>query len=224
MKSCVINFASGNWYPTGQDRLAASIEAHGNGIPLLPFSNAAELGCPPHEQVPYAFKAYAFKRAMELGYELILWCDAAVWAIQPIQPVFDYLAEHSHLFFVNSNIGRFVSDACLRGFNLSRDAAMTMPELTGCCMGLNMTTPLAQEFFRQYMDKANDGFSFIGSWNNDQHQVSDDPRCAGHRHDQSCASIIACNLGMTYLVPHETFFSYWAPTVKDTVVFVNRGM
>jgi hypothetical protein len=224
MKPCIINYAQGCWYPAGQARLRESVSTVGGGYPVLTFTNAAELGCPPHGDVPYAFKPYAFKKAMELGYDLILWCDASVWAIKPLKPVFDYLEQHSHLFFQNSNVGRFSSDACLEGFGLSRDDALTMPELTGCCLGINATAPVTQEFFRQYFAKANDGFSFIGAWTNERRQVSSDPRCFGHRHDQTCASIIANRLGMQFLVPHETYFSYWAPVVKDSVVLLAQGM
>lgn len=42
--------------------------------------------------------------------------------------------------------------------------------------------------------------------------------------DQTCASIIANRLGMQFLVPHETYFSYWAPVVKDSVVLLAQGM
>jgi hypothetical protein len=174
--------------------------------------------------VPYGFKPYALKRVYEQGYELVLWCDASVWAIKPITPVWDYLAAHSHLFFHNANIGRFTSDACLAGFGLKRDDAMNLSGLMGICMGFNMTAPVTQEFFRQWFAKANDGFSFIGAWSNERHQVSQDDRCAGHRHDQSVASIIAVNLKMELLIAHETFFSYWEPHFKESVVLTAQGM
>lgn len=35
---------------------------------------------------------------------------------------------------------------------------------------------------------------------------------------------IANRLGMQFLVPHETYFSYWAPVVKDSVVLLVHGM
>jgi hypothetical protein len=224
MKTCIINYASEAWYPAGQRRLVESLRAVKNTMSVFTWSHPSELGCPSHQQVPYAFKPYALQRVYEQGYELVLWCDASVWAIKPLNPVWDYLAEHSHLFFHNASVGRFTSDACLSGFNLSRDDAMNLSGLMGICMGFNLTAPVTQEFLRQWLAKAKDGFSFPGAWNNDQQQVSKDPRCAGHRHDQSVASIIAINLKMERLVGHETFFSYWEPKFKDTVVLTAQGM
>jgi hypothetical protein len=231
-KTCIINYAEacwwkggGTWYPQGQARLVQSLKDTGNSdLTCFAWKNADELGCPSHADVPYAFKPYALQRAKEDGYELVLWCDASVWAIKNIQPVFDHLAKHSHLFFHNSNIGRFTSDACLDGFNLSRDKAMNMDGLMGICMGFNLTMPVTQEFLQQWLAKAKDGFSFPGTWNNDQQQVSKDPRCVAHRHDQSVASIIACNLGMKTVIGPETFFTYYEPTMPDCVVLTARGM
>jgi hypothetical protein len=225
MKTCILNYASGAWYPNGQARLVKSLNDVGNSdIPCFVWKDHTQLGCPPHQQVPYAFKPYALQHAKDMGYELALWCDASVWAIKNIQPVFDYLSTHSHLFFHNSCIGRFTSDACLAGFGLSRDDAMNLSGLMGICMGFNLTAPVTQEFLRQWLAKSKDGFSFPGAWKNDQQQVSKDPRCAGHRHDQSVASIIALNLKMELLIAHETFFSYWEPVMKDSVVLTAQGM
>jgi len=224
-KTCIINYASGSWYPRGQDRLVKSLCDVGNGdIPCFAWKNHEELGCPPHVEVPYAFKPYALEHARNMGYELALWCDASVWAVKNIQPVFDYLSEHSHLFFYNANIGRFTSDACLQGFNLSRDEAMNMNMLMGICMGFNLTAPVTQEFLRQWLEKSKDGFSFPGTWNNVEQQVSTDPRCVGHRHDQSVASIIAHNLKMKLVVDSETCFTYYIPKMPDCVVLTAQGM
>ena len=137
MKACIINYASGAWYPAGQRRLVESLNAVGSSVPVHLYTRPEELGCPPHQQVPYGFKPYALQRAFESGYELVLWCDASVWAIKSLIPVWEYLAEHSHLFFHNANIGRFTSDACLAGFGLSRDDAMKLSGLMGICMGFN---------------------------------------------------------------------------------------
>lgn len=224
MKTCIINYASGAWYPRGQARLVQSLADLSFTGSVLTWNNPADLGCPPHQQVPYAFKPYALRRAKEMGFELVLWCDASVWAIRPVTPVFDYLAAHSHMFFHNTSIGMWTSDACLKGFNLDRDKAMDMSMLMGICMGFNLTAPVTQEFLNQWLAKADDGFSFPGDWNNDRKQVSPDPRCRGHRHDQSVASILACNLGMGYIIPHETFFCYWEPHMKPTIVLTAQGM
>jgi hypothetical protein len=86
---------------------------------------------------------------------------------------------------------------------------MDIPMLMGICMGWNMREPKCQEFLRIWLDKAVDGSTFPGSWTNHQREVSADPRVLGHRHDQSAASLIAWQLDMGFIVPHETYFQYY---------------
>lgn len=224
MKKCVINYASENWYPRGQQRLQQSLKDTGFNGDFLKWSDAHEIGSPTHQEAPYAFKPHALKSAFTRGYELVLWCDASVWAVKPIDSVFGYLSEHSHMFFYNTCAGEWTSDACLNGFGISREAAMKIPMLMGICMGFNLTHDVTRKFLNQWLEKSRDGFSFPGDWRNDHNQVSSDPRCKGHRHDQSVASILAFNLGMEYIVPHETFFSYWSPSMKESVVLTGQGM
>lgn len=48
-------------------------------------------------------------------------------------------------------------------------------------------------------------------------------RYRGHRHDQSCASIIAHQLGMR-LHPEQTYDYYYAPNMPETVEFALAGL
>jgi len=230
MKKCVINFSDGggNGGGVGQQRLFDSLIWTGFKDPIFLWKDHKDLGCPSHKEVPYGFKPYALQRAYEEGFELVFWCDASVWAIKSTDSVFEYLQNHSHLFFYNACLGAYTSDACLTGFNIDRDAAIQMPMIMGICMGFNLTNPVTREFLKQWLAKAKDGFSFQGSHWNDQYQVSKDSRCNGHRHDQSVSSIIACNLGMKeLLIAHQTFLAYWQPEViekTDSIVFAAQGI
>ena len=209
MKKCVINFARGSWYAQGQQRLLDSLnEVRFDGDVLL-FNNEADLGAPSHQVCPYGFKPYALARAIELGYTHVIWADASVWAIRNIQPMFDHIDKQGWMFFLNTCTGQWTSDACLEVFGLTRDEAMKQDMLMGICMGFKTTHPVTQQFFKEWLAHANDGKSFPGSWTNKNHEVSHDPRVNGHRHDQSVASILAWKLGMSYLIPHETFFEYY---------------
>lgn len=209
MKKCVINFAKGQWYPRGQARLNQSLKDTGFDGDILLYSDESQVGAPPHQQCPYGFKPFALLKAFTSGYTQVLWCDASVWAIRNIQPMFDHIDQHSHMFFLNTCSGEWTSDACLDQFSLTRNEAMNIPMLMGICMGFNMAHPMCQEFFRRWLRAAQDGKSFPGSWTNESGQVSSDPRVKGHRHDQSAASLIAWKLGMGLIVPHETFFEYY---------------
>lgn len=235
MKTCVINFARGGWYSQGQRRLKESLnEANFSGDTLF-FDNEQQIGAPSHQTCPYGFKPYALATAIKLGYTHVLWADASVWAIRNIQPMFEHIDKQGWMFFHNTCTGNWTSDACLDVFHISRDKAMKMDMLMGICMGFNMTHPTTQQFFLEWLACAYDGKTFPGSWTNHNHEVSQDPRVYGHRHDQSVASILADKLGMSYLVPHETYFQYYEnkkkgifdgdfSLIKPRVVMVAQGL
>lgn len=235
MKKCIINFANGGWYSAGQERLRESLVDVGFDGDVHLFRSEAQIGAPPHQESPYAFKPFALKWAMERGYELVIWADASVWAVKPIQPMFDHLAENGWMFFLNTCTGNWTSDACLKSFGVDRELSMRIPMLMGICMGWNMGTLRCQNFLRTWLEKATDGVTFPGSWTNKHHEVSQDPRVYGHRHDQSAASLIAWQTGMDLIIPHETFFQYYEnpqkirfngdlSMVKPHSVMVAQGM
>jgi hypothetical protein len=51
---------------------------------------------------------------------------------------------------------------------------------------------------------------FNGNWNNSNNTESTDPRCMGHRHDQTCAELVAHKLAIP-LQPSviNRFFKQW---------------
>ena len=237
MKKCVLNWAKGEWYPKGQQRLIDSLKKVNFDGDVLTFTEEQEINCPPHNKVPYGFKPYAIKYAIELGYELILWCDASIWAVKPIEPIFEEIEKNQYCFFHNTITGPFSSDASLKSFGITREEAFNIPMLIGGCIGLNMTTDICKEFFKRWLEKANDGVTFPGCWHNNNNEVSNDPRVRGHRHDQTAASIIAYQLDMKFIIPHFTYFQYYQnPTnntyamnpdmslINDSIVLVAQGM
>ena len=211
MKKCIVNFAKGGWYPAGQRRLRESLVENDFDGDIFTFHSESELGpdCPSHQEAPYAFKPFALKWAFEHGYDHVIWTDASVWAIRPIEPMFEHIEKHGWMFFLNTCTGNWTSDACLKSFSIDREQAMNIQMLMGICMGWNLTHPLCRSFLNVWLEKAVDHVTFPGSWTNKHHEVSSDPRVYGHRHDQSAASIIAWRLGMNLIVPHETYFEYY---------------
>lgn len=235
MKKCVINFAAGGWYPRGQQRLVSSLHSTSFDGDIKAHCHESQIGAPPHSECPYGFKPYALLNAVQLGYTHVLWADASVWAIKNIQPMFDHIDRHGWMFFLNTCTGNWTSDACLEAFGVTRDESMNIPMLMGICMGFNMTHPTTQKFLEIWLEHARNGKSFPGSWTNKFQEVSSDPRVYGHRHDQSAASIIAHQLGMSLIVPHETYFEYYQnprktifdgdlSLVKPHTVMVAQGM
>lgn len=218
LKTCVINFASGSWYPMGQIRLRESLQEVGFTGDVITWRAETEISpdTPLHRDCPYGFKPYALKWAVDQGYELVLWVDASVWAIRNVQPMFDHIEKRGWLLFYNCIAGNWTSDACLAQFGVTRDQAMQVNMLMGICMGWDMRQPKCQNFLERWLAKSRDGVSFPGSWTNTRHEVSADPRVYGHRHDQSVASILAHQLDMNLVVPHQTYFMYYENPTKNS--------
>ena len=65
---------------------------------------------------------------------------------------------------------------------ISRDEANQMPMFSAGFTGLDFANPIAVEFFDKWKQSMLDG-QFLGEWSN-------------HRHDMTCASIIANKMGL----------------------------
>lgn len=201
MKKCVVSFADTPFYQTKMKRLEESLKGNFDGD-FLGFTNVNQIGSPTHQQIPYAFKPYAIQKAIDLGYELILWCDSPVHAIKSIEPVFDHIEKHGYLFFDNIGhpLGRWTNDKCLEYFNISRQEAMDIQQIMACCMGFDMRDASVYYLFKDYMSELYR--LYHGSWDN-------------HRHDQS---VMSCLLATKFqekgrqdfniLNGHDTYFIY----------------
>lgn len=233
----VINFAKNAWYPRGQARLVQSLRDTGFKGSLYAWNDERQVAMPPHEMMPYAFKIGAFNDAAVQGHRLILWCDAAVFAIKDITPIFDYVRKHGHVFYHSGFFcSQWTSDRCLEAMGVTRDEAASMPMYMACCMGLNLDHPRSAEFLRRLTHRCSDGVSLPGHWTNQNHEVSSDPRCQGHRHDQSIGSILAAQLGMEVIIGHQHHFAYFTngifqyggennlSGIADSVVMLSQGL
>ncbi len=218
-KKIVVSFADGvGHYAKAMMRLELSLKQVGFGGEFELFygiNDYGHIGSPQHkgtsDAVPYAFKAYSIKKAMEVeGVRYILWCDSVLYATKSIEPVFEYIKEHGYLLFDNIgfSIGDYTSDACLDKWGMSREESFNSKMLMCCCMGFDLQNEKAKDFLDKYIAAASDGVSYQGDWFNNDLQVSRDLRCNGHRHDQSVASILAKQLGMTVTNAQQTFMAY----------------
>jgi hypothetical protein len=205
---CVVSFADkvGN-YQKKMKRLEDSLKGNFDGD-FLGFTSYDEIGSPRHSDVPYAFKPYAIQKARDLGYDLILWADSPVYAIKPIQPVFDHIFQNDYLLFDNIgySLGDYSSDKQLDYFNITRQQAWDIPQVMACVMGFDFTEPVTQDFFKIYKDVARE--LYPGEWSNDDLTESKDARVRGSRHDQSVISCLAYVHGLRITNAQQTFFCY----------------
>lgn len=92
MKHCIVNFSDGS-FKNGQDRLAKSLKDFNYQGDVILFNYFEQVGSKPHLEVPYQFKVYAIEKARQMGYDVVLYCDASLYAIKDVMPVIYYIIE-----------------------------------------------------------------------------------------------------------------------------------
>lgn len=217
-KKVVVSFADGaGHYAKAMMRLELSLKQVGfnkEGEVFKGINDYGHIGSPYHkgsaDAIPYAFKAHSIKKAIDEGVDLLLWCDSVVYATKSIEPIFKHIEEHGYLLFDNIGytIGDFTSDACLEKWGMTRTEAFESKMLMACVMGFDLRNETAKKFLEKYIEAASDGVSYPGCWTNENLQVSNDMRCKGHRHDQSLASILVKQMGLTITHAQATYFAY----------------
>lgn len=192
----VVCFADGLYAPL-LHRLRASFRAHSPQIPVFSFSDFSEIGSPTHAENPYAFKVYAIDTVRRMGYRYVLWCDSVLQLQRPIEPLLpEITARGVYLAKDGWACGTWANDRALQAFGVSRDQAMRITSIWACFMGFDFAVPKAQEFFAQWKAACDEGV-FQGLHSNDEGTESQDPRCRGHRHDQTCAELVAYRVGIS---------------------------
>lgn len=237
-KTYIVSFADGvGNYAKAMMRLELSLKQVGFGDEFHRFkgiNDYAHIGSPFHkgspDAVPYAFKAYSIKKAIEEGARYVIWMDSVVYATKPIWPLLQHIKNQGYIFFDNTgfSVGDYTSDACLAKWGMSRQEAFDSRMIMACVMGFDSEHPRAKEFLEKYIGAASDGVSYMGDWYNNNLQVSNDLRVKGARHDQSVASIIIKQMGLTITNAQNTFFAYAEHKgkipISDTVCLWSEGI
>lgn len=229
MSKCIVSFANttGN-YIRGLSRLVDSLKGNFDGQ-VLAFTDEASIGAPSHQENPYAFKVYVIERAIEAGYDEILYLDSSCFAIRNVQPIFDEIVKDG--FFAQEaghHVGTWCNDMTLERFGISRDEAMGMLMYGNAGMlGLNMMHENGNNFFVKWRGAMLDG-CFKGAWDNRGLTESQDERCRGHRHDMSAGSIIANQMGLNKLYKKGNEWLQYAgvydATANDTIIIKAQGV
>jgi hypothetical protein len=204
MKKALVSFAVGSHYVDKMKRLEQSLHGNFDGD-FLGFTSYEEIGCKTHQEVPFMFKPYAIQKAIDLGYELILWADSQVYAKSNIQPVFDWIQNHYYLIFDNIgfSLGDYTNDRTLNHFEITREQSWKIKMVNAKVFGLHCSHQKA--WFGEYCLLAEQ--LYPGEWTNKFRTESTDMRCNGHRHDQSVLSCLAHKYDMKITKSQDTFFA-----------------
>ena len=227
-QNCIVTLANhrGNYW-AAQERLVQSLLDVGYEGAILAFRSEGEVGAPPHISNPYAFKVYCFEKALKAGYKNILYLDSSVYAIRPIDSIFETIEKDG---YVMQEAGYMVYDFCnkrtLDYFGLDVQSAQIPMygnagllglklENTGDCYCPECTKTIGDEFLKLWRGSMLDGM-FKGEWTGPDR----------HRHDMTCGSIIANQLGMKYQ-PGDEILQYAAPedpVQNETIIFKAQGI
>lgn len=209
---CVISLATKNSrYVDGLARLSNSLRDNASGIDFLGFIHERSVGAPLHTENNYAFKVYAIQKAIDAGYTDILWLDCSVFAVAPIQPLFDIISEQGYWF---EGAGCWLSDWCTNAVldYYKLDQVDEMPMIQSGFMGFNMGDGTGSELFRLFKKACDEGL-FNGSW-------------ADFRHDQSCISAILYNRGINFshLPEYVQYAGIYDKQLNDKIILRCQGM
>lgn len=239
MKVVICSVALGGWYPKGISRLINEFARHGDGLEIQGWVNVLPPGAPAgvvedgYDYTAYCAKPYALMSAMVGGADIAILLDCAFYPIRSIHPLIDHITRTGYYFCKNgAPVGAWSSDRCLERMGTTRDDAMTMEEISSYCVGLNFRHGNCIELVQRWCGFAGDRLTVPGRHTNtfrdsppgrNMGWCSDDPRCKGHRHDQTVLSILAHRMGMRELTERPKFTAYKG-SENDTTVLVNQGM
>lgn len=217
MKRCVVSVATDR-YVKGLDRLAGSPILH---APVMAWRDSLPPGSPTHEDVPYAFKAYALKAAADEGHEVLLWCDACILpGARSFNDLWDKIQRDGYWFSRNGyRNSQWTSDSAYADLfpNIPLDAAKRanheIQHVVATSFGINLKHPIGCAFLNEYFRLANTK-AFCGPWTGGIG--------VQHRHDQTCASVIASRLKMKLTNPPD-FFAYKHGETEATVLIADGG-
>lgn len=184
-----------------------------------------------YELKPHSLSGIAADRA-----DVAIWLDASVYPIKSIAPlVFHVLRVGYYLQPTGFKVGNWVSDRMLKGLGMDRDEVMDWDECASGVVGLDLRVERNRDLIERWCMLEH---LFAGAHSNDKAapegkkyhyrnvgHVSDDPRCWGHRHDQSALAILAHQAGMTELCPRGELVGYPAhDTIKESCCLLIEGM
>lgn len=111
----------------------------------------------------------------------------------------------------------------------SRDEAEEIAQPMSGVYGLKMDHPVGREVNRRMIEYSKREGAFFGPWRNHQNIASHDPRCLGHRHDQTILGFIIHEMNLEMHIPHESFLVYSYDStdmdrLADSICLLCRGM
>lgn len=236
---CVVNVSFGlRHFQEHQDRLVNTLQRQGEKY--MTWWNRLPEGSPTHKDKPYAFKAHALRIAK--NHDLVMWADSCIVPVKRLDRIWEYAREHgvwmsyggwtNYEWTADSAYAElFKSETC--DMEAVRLINRSIPHVAATAFAIDQRHEIGQQFLSEYIRLANTD-AFCGPWKNSLHpdtQLSNwvpgrnDGKVAicgpadvrGHRHDQTCASVIAWRLGIPLTRP-PAWFAYKGGETEETIL------
>ena len=115
--------------------------------------------------VPYSFKIFAMLEAKQLGFDSVLWLDAACYPMRSLTPLFDHIDQYGALlnhWKAKEKVSGHIFPATQSLLKeLTGTDVLTANYINTIVFGLKMNTPEAEELVRQYYQCAELGTPFL---------------------------------------------------------------
>lgn len=197
---CFVNFSDGPYINHRNNHQKPFLEKYSDVADIVYFTKFSEIGSPSHNQNPYFFKPLSILKAKEMGYKIVIYLDSPFTIKNHLDLYIQDIKNNGVYLSIDSwSIGQWANDNCLEHFNVSREEMLKISNIQAGLIAFDFNTSTANEFLNMWIDCGKRGL-FIGKWHNRDKTESKDIRCLGHRHDQTCAELVAYKLGVKPLV------------------------
>lgn len=202
----VINVSTKKYWQ-GQERLVNSLLESNRGIAALLCVDEVEVNAPLHTESMYAFKPYSFARAAEQRYTTLLWLDASMYVLKDLTPIFDQIERDGYFFQDSGWTNERWTPPHVKDYFGTNEGKM----ISSGVLGLDLNNPIGREFLIKWKQASDDGMF------NGDYETS--------RHDQTCASLIIQNMGLT-ITPNNTFWTYGEidTVYPDNILIIANGI
>lgn len=179
----IVNFST-KQYERGQRRLDGSITNYNK----LMFTDYSQIGSTTHQESPYEFKVHAIRKASEQD-NVVLWVDSSMYRVGDLSKIESIIKTDGYFMEEAGHyVGRWTNKHTREYFGLTEEESKQGPGgftmFSAGLLGLDFESDIAKNFFKVWAASAAAG-CFRGDWSD-------------HRHDMTCASIVACRMGMRY--------------------------
>jgi hypothetical protein len=206
MKRVVVNVSTGR-YVAGQARLTEALALLGEDYML--WRDELPPGSPSHQETPYAFKSWALEAARQSGHTLLLWADASIIPIASLELIWAYAEAHGVWLSDNGyRNDEWTCEAAYPLLGVTKEENHNIKHVVATAFAVDLLHPVGAQFFVEYFRLAKNG-AFKGPWKGGVG--------VQHRHDQTCASVIAHRLRIPLTNPPR-FFAYDGGQTEETIL------